>query len=111
MMSYPPAVPLAGYQPASVLKGEVSEEDYLNLLPPLEQAQAQLNLVYLLGSIYYNQLGDYAENQFRDPAAIAALYKFKESLQKVEQIIHKRNQKRPKYEYLLPSKIPQSINI
>ena len=41
MMSYAPAIPLAGYQPASILKGEVTEQDYLNLLPPLEQAQRQ----------------------------------------------------------------------
>ena len=53
MMSYAPAVPLAGYQPGSILQDKVTEQDYLNLLPPLEQAQDQLNLVYILGSIYY----------------------------------------------------------
>lgn len=111
MMSYAAAVPLAGYQPASTLKGEVSEQDYLNLLPPLEQAQQQLNLVYLLGSIYYRRLGDYKDGYFKEAFVKTALEKFQANLQEVEEIITQRNQDRPTYEYLLPSKIPQSINI
>ncbi len=111
MMSYPPAVPLAGYQPVSVLKGEVSEQDYLNLLPPLEQAQTQLNLVSLLGSVYYNRLGYYPDDHFQDGSVISAVQRFKTKLDEIEITIKQRNQNRPKYEYLLPSKIPQSINI
>ena len=111
IMSYPPAVPLAGYQSASVLNGEVSQQDYLNLLPPLEQGQTQLNLVYLLGSVYYNRLGYYPHNHFQDSSVISALQRFQTKLEEIETIIDQRNQNRPKYEYLLPSKIPQSINI
>ncbi len=111
MMNYAPAVPLAGYQPASILEGKVSEEDYLNLLPPLEQAQQQLNLVYILGSIYYKTLGDYPDNYFKDALVKTALKAFQTNLLEIEDTIHKRNKNRPNYEYLLPSKIPQSINI
>ena len=111
MMTYAPAVPLAGYQPASVLEGKVTQEDYLNLLPPLEQAQEQLNLVYLLGSIYYKTLGDYSDNYFKDTLVKPALQEFRNNLLEAEATIHQRNQNRPNYEYLLPSKIPQSINI
>ncbi|MBE9216223.1 lipoxygenase [Plectonema cf. radiosum LEGE 06105] len=111
MMNYAPAVPLAGYQPASILKGKVSEEDYLNLLPPLEQAQEQLNLVYILGSIYYKKLSDYPENYFKDTLVRTSLQAFRNNLKEIEATIHQRNQNRPTYEYLLPSKIPQSINI
>lgn len=111
MMTYAPAVPLAGYQPASILEGKVTQEDYLNLLPPLEQAQEQLNLVYLLGSIYYKTLGDYSDNYFKDSLVKPALQEFRNNLLEAEATIHKRNQNRPTYEYLLPSKIPQSINI
>ncbi|MEO1561289.1 MAG: lipoxygenase family protein, partial [Cyanobacteria bacterium J06632_19] len=111
MMNYAPAVPLAGYQPATILEGKVSEEDYLNLLPPLEQAQEQLNLVYLLGSIYYKTLGNYPDNYFKDTLVKPALQEFRNNLLEVEATIHQRNQNRPTYEYLLPSKIPQSINI
>ncbi len=111
MMNYAPAVPLAGYQPASVLKGEVTEEDYLNLLPPLEQAQGQLNLVHILGSIYYNKLSDYPADYFKDSLVKTALQTFQNNLLEIEATIHQRNQNRPTYEYLLPSRIPQSINI
>ncbi len=111
MMNYAPAVPLAGYQPASVLKGEVTQQDYLNLLPPLEQAQEQLNLVYILGSIYYKTLGDYSDNYFKDTLVKTALQAFRNNLSEIEATIHQRNQNRPTYEYLLPSKITQSINI
>ena len=111
MMTYAPAVPLAGYQPASILEGKVTQEDYLNLLPPLEQAQEQLNLVYLLGSIYYKTLGDYSDNYFKDTLVKPALQEFRNNLLEAEATIHQRNQNRPNYEYLLPSKIPQSINI
>ena len=117
IMSYAPAVPLAGYQPSSLVKSEVREQDYLNLLPPLEQAQAQLNLVYLLGSVYYTQLGHYEDNYFQDSSVQTALQKFKIKLQEIETVILERNLNSSKdeyplpYEYLLPSKIPQSINI
>ncbi|MBW4644914.1 MAG: lipoxygenase [Goleter apudmare HA4340-LM2] len=111
LMSYAPALPLAGYLPASTLKGEVSKQDYLNLLPPLEQAQRQLNLLHLLGSIYYNKLGEYPTLHFTDPQVQPLLQAFQSHLRQIEATINQRNQKRPVYEYLLPAKIPQSINI
>ncbi|MDJ0735599.1 MAG: lipoxygenase family protein [Nostocaceae cyanobacterium] len=114
IMSYAPAVPLAGYKSASLLKdkkGELSEQDYLNLLPPLEQAQGQLNLLDLLASVYYTKLGYYPDNYFQDSFVKTALEKFQENLQKVEAQITKRNRLSFTYTYLLPSKIPQSINI
>jgi arachidonate 15-lipoxygenase len=111
IMSYAPAAPLAGYLPASTLKGKISEQDYLNLLPPLEQAQRQLSLVRLLGSIYYNKLGDYPNQHFTDPSVKPLLHNFQSKLQQIETTIKQRNENRPVYEYLLPSKIPQSTNI
>ncbi|MEM7554982.1 MAG: lipoxygenase family protein [Cyanobacteria bacterium P01_A01_bin.84] len=111
MMSYAAAIPLAGYKPASILKDKVTEQDYLDLLPPLEQAQGQLNLVYLLGSIYYKILGDYPQGHFKDNLVTTALQTFQKNLQEIENTIHQRNQNRPTYEYLLPSRIPQSTNI
>jgi arachidonate 15-lipoxygenase len=108
IMSYAGIVPLAGYAPAStLLKPEVTEQDYLNLFPPLEQAQKQLNLLYLLGSTYYNKLGDYPQAHFLDTKVLPLLQKFRNHLQKVEETINQRNLNRPPYIYLLP----QSINI
>ncbi|MDX2241932.1 MAG: lipoxygenase family protein [Leptolyngbyaceae cyanobacterium bins.302] len=111
LMGYAPVLPLAGYMPASTLRGEVSEQDYLNLLPPLDQAQRQLNLLFLLGSMYYNTLGDYPQNHFTDSRITPFLQAFQAKLKQVEETIQQRNHDRPPYEYLLPSRIPQSINI
>ena len=111
LMGYAAAFPLAGYLPASTLRGEISEQDYLNLLPPLDQAQRQFNLLSLLGSIYYNKLGEYPKEYFTDPQVKPLLQAFQSNLQTVEATINQRNLNRPAYEYLLPSKIPQSINI
>jgi arachidonate 15-lipoxygenase len=41
----------------------------------------------------------------------APLQAFQKALQQIEEMINQRNQERPPYEFLLPSKIPQSINI
>ncbi|MBW4562792.1 MAG: lipoxygenase [Mojavia pulchra JT2-VF2] len=111
LMGYAAALPLAGYVPASILKGEVTEQDYLNLLSPLDQAQRQYNLLGLLGSVYYNKLGDYPEQHFTNPQVKPLLQAFQSNLQQVEATINQRNLHRPAYEYLLPSRIPQSINI
>ncbi|MEH2118962.1 lipoxygenase family protein [Nostoc sp.] len=110
-MSYAAAIPMAGYLPASTLKREVTEQDYLNLLPPLDQAQRQYNLLSLLGSVYYNKLGEYQQGHFTDQKVKPLLQAFQSNLQRVEDTIKQRNLHRPIYEYLLPSKIPQSINI
>ncbi|OUL24997.1 lipoxygenase [Nostoc sp. T09] len=111
LMGYAAALPLAGYLPASTLKGEVSEQDYLNLLSPLNQAQRQYNLLGLLGSVYYNKLGEYPQGYFTDRRVSPLLQTFQNNLQQVEHKINQRNLSRPTYEYLLPSRIPQSINI
>ncbi|WP_414575925.1 lipoxygenase family protein [Anabaena sp. CCY 9402-a] len=111
LMAYIPGFPLAGYLPASILKREVTEQDYLNLLPPLEQAQQQYSLLALLGSLYYNKLGEYPQKHFPDPKVEPLLRSLQSHLEQIEITIKKRNLIRPPYEYLLPSKIPQSINI
>ena len=111
IMSYAPAVPLAGYQPVSVLKGDVTEQDYFTLLPPLKQAEGQLNILQLLGSIYYTRLGDYPHNHFKDSCVKPVLEEFQQNLLNVETTITQRNRNGFTYEYLLPSQIPQSINI
>jgi arachidonate 15-lipoxygenase len=111
LMGYAPGIPLAGYLPASILKGEVTEQHYLNLLPPLEQAQQQYNLLALLSAVYYNKLGEYPQKHFSDPKVEPLLRSLQSHLEEIEITIKKRNLNRTPYEYLLPSKIPQSINI
>ena len=115
IMSYAPAMPLAGYCPASSVK-EATEEDLLKLLPPLPQAQLQLFVTYLLGSVYYTRLGKYGYLHFHDLRVEIPLREFQQNLRQIEKIIEKRNNAAASYlpyayDYLLPSKIPQSINI
>lgn len=115
-MSYGPNMPLAGYQPAPKIATGATEDDYFKLLPPLEQAEGQMNITYTLGSVYYTQLGQYQEkNQppyFTDKDVHQPLEAFQDRLREIETIIQDRNGVRPTfYKFLLPSLIPQSINI
>lgn len=115
-MSYSPNMPWAGYQPAPKRETGATRDDYFNLIPPLEQAEAQMNTAHTLGSIYYTQLGQYqAKNQpiyFTDKDVHQPLQVFQNRLKEIETIILDRNAVRPTvYSFLLPSKIPQSINI
>lgn len=111
LMGYAPGFPLAGYQPPSTVTSIQTESDLLKFLAPLDQAQKQLNLLYLLSSVNYTQLGQYADGHFSDEQINIPLLNFQSKLVEIETIIQERNQNRPSYEYLLPSRIPQSINI
>jgi arachidonate 15-lipoxygenase len=111
IMSYAPAMPMAGYTLSPTSVDNVTEQDYFKLMPPIKQAQGQLNLTYLLGSVYYTRLGDYSslvDSRVQDP-----LNKFQKNLKDVESKIVFRNatQSRNSYKFLMPSRIPQSINI
>jgi len=77
----------------------------------LDRAKSQLDILYLLGSVYYTRLGDYGDDYFNDPVIQNHLDKFKQELIKIEEEINERNKTRTPYEFLLPSRIPQSINI
>jgi arachidonate 15-lipoxygenase len=111
LMSYVPATPPAGYSPLSVIHESFSENDFLKFLPPLEIAKSLLDILYLLSSVYYTRLGDYGNNYFTDPVIQNHLATFQQELIKIEEEINERNKTRTPYEFLLPSKIPQSINI
>lgn len=111
IMSYAPAIPFAGYTPAPTSAVGATQEDYFNLLPPVSQAQGQLNLNFLLGSVYYTRLGDYTS--ILDMRVQQRLRNFQDNLKAIEVKIRGRNEQRTigSYPYLRPSQIPQSINI
>lgn len=111
IMSFAPAMPTAGYAPAKAVGAGTTKQDWLDLLPPLDQAQQQLNLLYLLGSVYFTRLGEYENGYFTDSKVAKLLQAFQKRLQDIEKIIDRRNCDRPVYNYLKPSNIPQSINI
>jgi arachidonate 15-lipoxygenase len=110
-MMYVPGVPMAAYVHFDGTS-PVSEATYFEQLPPLKQAEAQLELCYTLGNIIHTQLGKYEKDWFKNADVLAKLAIFQKRLSEIETIIDGRNKQRPyPYEYLKPSRIPQSINI
>lgn len=110
LMTYAPNMPLAGYRPAPDTSATV--QDYLDLLPTIDQAEIQMNMTYPLGSLYYTRLGEYGDSYFEDPRVKAPLQAFQKRLRDIEIEIDDRNAVRPTtYEYLHPANIPQSTNI
>ena len=110
LMSYAPAFPLALYSPAPTSSEE--QGNFMSMLPSVDRAQNQIEVLGLLGSVYYTKLGQYNEGYFKDPKVKPYLGKFQNQLRDIEIEISKKNFSRlMPYKFLLPSQIPQSINI
>lgn len=75
----------------------------------------QLAVGSLLGGVYYGRLGDYDRNvpgrYFADARVREPLLAFQRELVGVELAIGRGNLERTAYTVLLPSAVPQSINI
>jgi arachidonate 15-lipoxygenase len=109
-VGYPPNAPLALYcrpdTPAPLSK----------MLPPREQDLAQMELAFALSGIRWGQLGSSDLIQFADAGDRQILHQFQAELVEIETKIRAWNQHRlavsgVEYPYLLPSRIPNSINI
>jgi arachidonate 15-lipoxygenase len=111
IMSYAPRMPFAAYAPAPTAKGGATVADYLSVLPPLDVAELQMELGYLLGSVRYTTLGRYGPRDFTDPRVAAPLAEFQARLLDIGQVIDERNRVRRPYTCLTPVGVPQSINI
>ena len=116
LMTYVPAFPLACYSPAPTAPQE--QQDFMGSLPPLDRAEQQISVLSLLGKVYYTKLGDYDDYRdysdlfLNDDRVKNAVAKFKVHLNDIEKnILDQDRQRLVSYRYLLPSKIPQSINI
>jgi arachidonate 15-lipoxygenase len=121
IMTFAPAITGAGWAAAPTVQTGQNRQEWLDYMPPLPLALEQLDVLFLLGSIYYRPLGTYLSNDFpypewfQDPAIIGpdrALPRFQAALQEVEARILARNaERRAPYRFLQPSLIPTSINI
>jgi arachidonate 15-lipoxygenase len=112
LMTYMPNMPLAAYQDAPQSRHNLSADDFFKTLPSLAQSETQMNMTYLLGSVYHTKLGHYPERHFTDPRVASPLQEFVNQLKQIELVIDHRNESRASYyDVLKPSKIPQSINI
>ena len=109
LMTYTPNMPLAGFAPAPRSR-DASEQDYLDLLPPLASARRQLVILYILGTVHYSTIGMY-EDEICDPQIRVPLARFRADLTRIGGIIELRNRVRPPYSFLDPRGVPQSINV
>ncbi|MGF1878489.1 lipoxygenase [Photobacterium frigidiphilum] len=118
LMSFAPAVTGAiwGKDPTNVQ----TKEAWLQNFPPMRESLEQLSLLQILGGVYYRQLGEYRTNNFpyldwfeddKITGEGGPLSQFQASLADIEKTINIQNETRQEYSFLLPSKIPPSINI
>lgn len=110
LLAFVPNWPLAGYAPPPE-SNDVPRERWFDTLPPLDMSQYQLALGRLLGGVHHTRLGQYAPDTFADMTVGGALQRFQRELAAHEATILDRNTRRYPYPYLLPSGIPQSVNI
>lgn len=90
-------------------RGDATEAELLALMPPWDCLMLQTDTVHQLAGVYYGRLGGY---RFVDPRAAAEAASFLNDLGAVERAIAQDDPaRRMSYPYLLPSKIPPSINI
>jgi arachidonate 15-lipoxygenase len=116
--AYTPLTPAAGYRSVEDAVAVEDEAHWLDMLPPLDMAALQLRLRYTLGRVHYTQLGRYDLAWFlpsrRNVEVQERLGTFHHKLATVEAAINARNARLPvafQYPYLLPSQVPQSVNI
>lgn len=109
-VGYTPNAPLALYSRPD------TASSLPQLLPTADQDLAQMELSFALSGIRWGTLGSSELMQFVDAGDRQALAQFQADLAAIEVKINARNQQRlaesgVEYPYLLPSRIPNSINI
>ncbi|MEI6442608.1 MAG: lipoxygenase family protein [Nostocales cyanobacterium ELA583] len=109
-MSYVPNAPFANYSRPNTL---ASLEEFL---PPRDQDLLQMQLTAALSGIHWGTLGSSNLIHFVQKSDGQVLNQFQNDLSLIEGTIKGRNQQRftdsgVEYPYLLPSRIPNSINI
>ncbi|MBF2064704.1 MAG: lipoxygenase [Calothrix sp. C42_A2020_038] len=109
-VNYTPNAPLSLYARPDT---PVSLEE---LLPKATQEVGQMELTYALSGIYYGKFGSSDMIKFASPRDRQILAVFQSDLLAIEEKIQERNIQRKRdygteYPYLLPSHIPNSINI
>lgn len=121
LMSYAPALAGALWGPLPS-RGELCSVDtWRELLPPTKTAMEQIDILGVIGAVYYTRLGHYKKKQFADPDTSCnswpqeiktAHTAYMKRLKEIDAAIVSREKNHDlKYDYLRPGNIPQSINI
>lgn len=112
LMSFTPAAPCAAYRAAPVSIEDAELSPFEDMFAPLELAILQSEFLTLLGGVLHTRLGYYEPGWFSDKRVEVPLQAFQQELLAIESTIQERNKTRlGPYPFLLPSQIPQSINI
>lgn len=110
-MTFVPNSPFGAYGTPPKDQASVTQQQWLDTLPPMGAAQRQFVVALLLGQSRYGQIADYPQDAFQDPRVVPLLSAFQSDLAQVEKRITERNLSRSPYLHLLPSRIPPGINI
>jgi len=110
-----PNSPLLMRQPPPTQKGKVTEKDIMHCLPNNDQAGFTVLTMFDLTRFFPDvcYLGDYSDGAFRNETkARDAILHFQENLQRLSRSIKERNETLEfPYIYLLPERVPNSIDI
>jgi arachidonate 15-lipoxygenase len=109
---YPPAFPGSAYLPPPWQDDSLNEARFQNSLPPIRTAARQWTY-NTFTNFRMRRFGSYGFHRLaRLPEARQPILRLRERLREVESKIAQRNQARPyRYEFLLPSRVPNSIHI
>ncbi len=109
---YAPAFPGAAYIPPPWQPGLMNAARHLNTLPPIRTASRQVTYG-TFGGFRYDKFGHYGRYELgRLPQAVEPIKRLLSALETVERTLEQRQQERVlPYEFLLPSRVPNSINI
>jgi len=110
--AFMPNMPGSIYQPSPNVKGTVSEADLSGFLPDTELTFAQLTLMTQVGTkLDPKAFTNFGSRSFQDPRAIRVLRMLQHRLDKIEEVIGRRNQRRGEcYIGFLPSRMANSTS-
>jgi arachidonate 15-lipoxygenase len=109
---YQPAFAAAAYAPPVWDAGRANEARFRNTLPPIDPGGLQFAYSDF-GDFRYDRFGDYSQYPLdRVRQAVGPIRRLQASLERVELTIEERLAERMlRYDFLLPSRVPNSINI
>jgi arachidonate 15-lipoxygenase len=111
-MGYVPNMPTASYAPPPVQGQDYVVDDLRAVLPPLDIAKGTLADVYVVGHLLLERFGHYPVGTFEDSRVLPLVAELQRQLGQIEYQVEQRNRhRRVPFEYLLPSRVANSIQV
>nr|XP_022324225.1 allene oxide synthase-lipoxygenase protein-like isoform X3 [Crassostrea virginica] len=110
--AFPPNYPASMNGSPPKDKKPLTEEDILATLPDKKTTLDVMTVTKILSDRGTNSLGNFEVQYIFDPDAKQIVQEFRAELQRISETIKRRNESRnPKYEWLDPELVPNSISI